>query len=229
MRALDHGTSGTSALLPLALCALLLEFVVPSGAQAGHLDRYALRAPRIDMLVHAGELHAVDGTRVRTLRLGRREQVLWVGVANRLAVAVTDDRVIAITTQWKEWQIREFGVHESLPSDVLAGDDFVLVVTDDRVLSVSDRGGSFVETQLGAYERVGDVLIAERVGLVLTDRRVIGFSGRLASLVEERVGIHEDFDRVHAAFDFATVATSKRLLVFDAPTGNWQSNQLALR
>jgi len=225
-RATSAGIRPRLALWILPLLALL---VLPVGADADHFHRYARTVPHIDMLSRGRELHAIDGSRIRTHRLGRNEKVLWIGTADRLAVAVTSDRVIAITTHWKEWQTRLFGVHESMPSTVLAGDDFVLLVTDDRVLTVSDHAGSFVETKLGSYETVDDVFIGEQVGLVLTDRRAIGFSGRLASLIDEPVGVHEDLHRAHTAFDFATVATNKRLLVFDAPTGSWHSDQLSLR
>jgi hypothetical protein len=216
----------TCLLGPLALTSTLLA---PSTGHATHLGSYQLSAPRIDMIAQGRNLHAVDGTRVRSLRLAPREKLLWIATADRLAVAVTDDRIIAITTHWKEWQTRDFGVHESRPVVAEAGDDFVLVVTDDRIIAVSDHGGSFVEKQLGAYETIEDVMVGEQVGLILTDRRAIGFSGRLASLIEERVGIHENLFRARTSFDFATVATSKRLLVFDAPTGGWQARKLALR
>lgn len=212
----------------LTAVALVVAMLLTTGAYADHRGVYERNAPRIDMLLHGRDLHAIDGTRLRTFPLMRNEKVLWIGTADRLAVAVTDNRLIAITTQWKEWQTRRFGVHESLPTTVLAGDDFVLAVTDDRVLSISDHGASFVEKQLGPYEQVADIVIGDRVGLVLTDRRAIGFSGRHASLVDEPVGIHEELFRARSSFDFATVVTSKRLLFFDAPSGSWQSHRVSL-
>jgi hypothetical protein len=213
----------------LIAAGLSLALLGPTDVLASHLDRYEFSAPRIELLVHGRELHAVDGSRIRDLRLMSREQVLWIGSANRLAVAVTDKRIIAITTHWDEWQTRLLGVHESLPSSVLAGDDFVLVVTDARLLGVSDHSGSFIEKRIGTYERVANAAIGEQVGLVLTDRRAIGFSSRLASLVEHRIGIHEDLFSARASYDFATVATSERLLLFDAPSGSWRTRQLGLR
>ena len=182
----------------------------------------------IDLVVHGREIHAVDGRSIRTLRLGTREKLLWTAAAGGLAVALTDDRVIAITSNWREWQTRDFGVHESEPLYAVAGDDFVVVVTDDRVLSLGASAGSFTETKLGAYEHIVDTLLGDRVAIVLTDRRVIGYSATFASLVDEVVGIHEEIHSANAGYDFATVATGKRLLVFDAPSSSWQSHQLAL-
>ena len=222
-------SSATRALRGFAALGLALALLSPTDLLASHFDRYEFSAPRIDLLVHGRQLHATNGSQIRSLRLISREQVLWIGSANRLSVAVTNKRIIAITTNWEDWRTRQFGVHESLPSSVLAGDDFVLVVTDDRILGISDHGGGFVEKRIGAYERVANAAIGEQVGVVLTDRRAIGFSSRLASLVEKRVGIHEDLFSARASFDFATVATSKRLLLSDAPSGSWRTRQLGLR
>lgn len=194
------------------------------GHHHDHHDHHDL----IDLVVHGRELHAVDGRSIRTIRLGAREKLLWTAATGGVAVALTDDRVIAITSLWREWQTREFGVHESEPLHAVAGDDFVVIVTDDRVLSLAAGGGSFVERGLGAYERVVDTLLGDRVALVLTDRRLIGYSASDASLVDERVGIHEEIRSANAGYDFATVATGKRLLVFDAPSSSWQSRQLTL-
>jgi hypothetical protein len=162
------------------------------------------------------------------LRLGSRETLLWTGTAAGLAVALTDARIIAITRHWHEWQTKDFGVHDSEPLFATAGEDFILVVTNDRVVTLSARGGSFVETKLGAYERVIDSLFGDRVAIVVTNRRVIGYSSPFATLSETSVGIHERLHSANAGYDFATVATDKRLLVFDAPSGAWSSRRLGL-
>src|SRR3972149_5776489 len=168
-----------------ALLALLLATAV----FAEH-DRGAFPLEdRLQLMVLPRSVIAIDGEtggqREGSLELG--ERVLSQGVDGRVAVDITDRRILAIAARSGAFQEARFSRGESLTAQPALGDRVALFVTTHRVLGFDGGSGNLVETRLGPRERVIDTAVANSVAIAATRRRALGLSPFRGGFFEGRL------------------------------------------
>ena len=214
----------------IAVSALTTTLVVP--AQARRIPHIRAEVPlldTIDVVIRRRSIIAVDpsvGFDVARTPLEVREEVLWSGTRGRVAMVITDKRVLAISTGTPHWQETRFWLRESLPSSVSIGDRVALVTTSHRVIGMGSSGGPLKTHEISTHEELLDVIVGDNLAVVITDKRMLGLSAFAGGFFQEAVGIHEDLDYAKASADFATVTTDRRLVIFDANSGDWRSRRL---
>lgn len=161
--------------------------------------------------------------------LGTNEVVLWSDVRGRVALAITDLRVLAAVPGASGWREREIGVFESSPVRVVLGDRVALLATDRRVLAFEGLSGAWSESSLGPREQVLLAGAGTNVAVAVTRTRVLGVAAARGGLFEAELGIREEAEALRVHGSFATVTTKLRILTFRAPDGNWQSTELPFR
>jgi hypothetical protein len=212
----------------LALVALL-ALVAPRGG--AELPSEVPLADVLDVLVLDRDLLAVDaasGAQVQEpLRLG--EQVLWTGSRGRIGVALTDQRILAVTVGSSAWQETDLHREEPAPDRAWLGERVALVATPRRVLGFDGHTGNLVEARLGVRERLLHVGVGETVGVAVTDRRALGVSSGAGGFFPVKIDLEERLESVTASANLATVTTQRRLLVFRGSTGSWEERRRTLR
>lgn len=161
--------------------------------------------------------------------LGTNEVVLWSAVRGRVALAITDRRVLAAVPGASGWREREIGVFESSPVRIVLGDRVALLATDRRVLAFEGLSGTWSESSLGPREEVLLAGAGTNVAVAVTRTRVLGVAAARGGLFEAELGIREEATALRVHGSFATVTTKLRILTFRAPDGSWQSTELPFR
>jgi len=157
------------------------------------------------------------------------EKVLWSGARGKVAIVVTDRRLLGITTAHGSWRALRFKIHESEPHAILLGDRVALVLTSMRAIGLSSGGKGFAESLIGTTESPYDVVVGDNVAAFITDRRVVGLSGFFPHFAERQIGVHEDVEFTSTLPNFVSIATHQRMLVFRGTTGAWQAERVSLR
>jgi len=225
-----------AALRPLV--ALLVLLLVATTARAGFFHGFAnpfldLRPieDQLEIVERERELLAVDAStrRVVAVEIERGEWVEWQHVRGRVALAITNRRVLAAVAGSSHWAERALRLSESEPVRIVLGDRVALVATDQRVLGFEGISGSWSETELRPREHVLSAGAGTNVAVAVTRLRVLGVAALAGGLFEQRLGIREDVHSLKVHGSFATVTTRLRLLTFRSPDGSWQATNLDFR
>jgi len=186
---------------------------------------------QLEIVEREHDLLAIDAWSgsVSIVDLRLEEEVLWTGVRGRVALAITDRRLLAAVPGSGGWRERELGVFESSPVRVVLGDRVALLATDRRVLAFEGLSGSWSESALGPREQVLLAGAGTNVAVAVTRTRVLGVAAARGGLFEAELGIREEAQALRVHGSFATVTTRLRILTFRAPDGSWQSTELPFR
>lgn len=185
---------------------------------------------QLEIVQRGDDLYAIDawsGVSAR-VELGIDETVQWSGVRGRIALAITNRRILAAVPA-SDWTEKYFEVSESAPQRVVLGDRVALLATDRRVLGFEGLVGTWSEDSLGPRERVLSAGAGTNVAVAVTRTRVLGVAAATGGLFEAELGIREEAEALRVHGSFATVETKQRLLTFRAPSGTWQSTNLPFR
>jgi hypothetical protein len=88
-----------------------------------------------------------------------------------------------------------------------------VVLTDQRILAVATRSGSWQAERYRAGERHPPTgLLGDRVALIVTNKRAIGFDGGSGNLIDEDLGPRESVLQSRVAENVAVVVTDRRAL-----------------
>lgn len=208
------------------LAALLASSVPPS---PGRADTPVL-ADQIELVVLEREILAIDvrgGGQIRAdLEIG--EAVRWTGNRGRVGLALTDRRLLAVSTDSGAWQSARFRRTESVPDAPLLGARVALAQTGERLIGFDGGSGNLVESSLGPHEALLQRAVDQNVAVAVTERRVLGLSPFRGGFFEATLHLGEAVETVTATSDAATVRTSRRLLIFRASTGTWEARRLGL-
>lgn len=211
-----------------ALLAALVAFV-GSPARGQLADEVPLEDV-LQLLVIDRQLVAIDarsgGQRVLPLRLN--EQVSWTGNRGKVGVALTDQRVLAVSAQGG-WQSEDRDLDERLPEQAVLGDRVALVVTSKRALGFDGGSGNLVESRFGVREEVWASRAADNVAVVVTDRRALGLSPSVGGFFPTKIQLEERLEAVDASANLVTLTTNRRLLIFRSPSGSWEERRRNLR
>jgi hypothetical protein len=220
------------------LTAELALLAAPGAAHAG----FVFEAPslwldsrpiedQLEIVVRERELLAIDAwSQVVTMaELARDEEVIHAEVRGRVALAITDRRLLATVPGSSNWAEREIEVSESMPDFVVLGDRVALVATDRHVFGFEGVTGTWSVAGLHPRESVLRADAGTNVAVAVTRTRVFGEAAARGGLFQEELGIREEANSLRAHGSFATVTTKRRILTFRAPDGVWQSTDLSLR
>jgi len=238
-RIVEPARVGRTALIATILCALAAP---DADARPFHGSRTIIIDPpsffdlrpiedQLEIVERGDQLLAIDAWSgsAALVHLGTTEEVLWSGVRGRVALVITDLRVLAAVPGSGDWREREIGVFESSPIRVVLGDRVALLATDRRVLAFEGLSGSWSESSLGPREEVLLAGAGTNVAVAVTRTRVLGVAAARGGLFEAELGIREEAEALRVHGSFATVTTKLRVLTFRAPDGNWLSTELPFR
>jgi len=186
---------------------------------------------QLEIVVRERELLAVDAWShsVAAVDFERNEVLLSTAVRGRIALAITNRRVLAAIPGTSNWAERRFQLSESEPVRVVLGDRVALIATDRRVLGFEGVSGAWSERGLGPREAVLAAESGTNVAVAVTRTRVLGVAAIGGGLFETDLGIREEAQSLRVHGSFATVTTRLRILTFRAPGGGWQSTDLSFR
>jgi hypothetical protein len=209
---------------PGLLLGLLL--VVPAAAE----HEGSPLEDRLQLFVLPHAIVAIDarsgGQREEALELG--ERVLLQRSDGRVAVALTDRRILAVAAGSAAFQQARFARGEALVGEPRLGDRVALFVTNRRVVGFDGGSGNLVETRLGPREQVVGLAVANSVAIAATGRRALGLSPFRGGFFEVPLRLDEGGSALMANGEVATLATSERLLTFRAASGSWEERRLGL-
>ena len=212
----------------LAACVAALSLAGPSPASA---QDDLLLAPQLEIVVLPREILAVDahsgGQLAARLELG--ERVLYAKQRGRVGVAVTDRRMLAVTSGSAAWQETRYRSGESPPPDVELGDRVALFLTPVRAIGFDGKTGNLVESVIGPQESLVSSAVGQNLAVVVTSRRALGVSAARGGFFETRLRVGERIESVSAVSNVATLRTSQRLLLFRGPAGSWEERRLPIR
>lgn len=216
-------------MIRLATATPLLALLLAVPAPAQRADEVPL-GDLLEVVVTSRELLAIDarggGQKALALELG--EEVLWTGSAGRVAVAITDRRLLAVATVSASWQESRHRAGETIPREAQLGDRVALVTTEVRVIGFDGRTGNLIESAIGPSERVIATGVGDNVAVAITTRRALGLSPLVGGFFARSIRVAERVESVNAAANLATVVTSQRILIFRAPSGSWEERRLGL-
>jgi len=149
------------------------------------------------------------------------ETVLVFRTQGRLGVAVTNRRLLGITSRSAVWAELRLRVSEAEPEPELVIEDrLALVRLRARVAGITSASPIWNFVELAGDENVREVVSAAQVAAVVTDRRAIGFSAG-SGFVAEPLGSTERLERSSADDRSVQIVTSSRVLVFQKGARRW--------
>lgn len=214
--------------MPLALFATL---VAPGPTvTAGNLEDTAPLVDLLQVLFQGREIFAIEATRgsQRVVRLEIGERVRWHDARGKVAVVLTDRRILAVATISASWQSERFRAGERHPAAATLGDRVALILTNKRAIGFDGGSGNLVESDLGPRESVLLSRVGENVAVAVTTRRALGISPFVGGFFPVKLDVGEDIESLSTAANLATLSTSRRLLTFRANTGSWEERRLGL-
>jgi hypothetical protein len=88
-----------------------------------------------------------------------------------------------------------------------------VIITDQRLLAVATRSGSWQEADYRRAElRPESALLGDRLALAITSERVLGFDGGSGNLIEYRLKPREQILAARAGDNVAVVVTDRQAL-----------------
>lgn len=216
------------SLILLAVAALPL--VAPEAQAEGGSDQFELE-DILQVVVLPRQLLAINaregGQTEVNLDLG--EKVLWELSRGQIAIAVTDQRILAVSTASAAWQETRIRRTEKPPAGALLGGRVALLATRTRAIGFEGKTGNFVESGLGPREFIVRSEVGDNVGVIVTDRRALGVSAARGGFFEVKLRLGEGIQSIRALPDVVTIATAQRILIFRGPSGSWEEELLDLR
>jgi hypothetical protein len=211
--------------LGVGLC--LLAGAAPSAAQRGFFADDVELEDVLQVKVLDREVIAYPATRSGRifLRLEIGESVLWTGTRGRVAVVLTDRRMLGAGPGSSAWSIRRYISGEVPQVSAQLGKRIALVVTTKRALGFSSTDSRWMDREIEVGERVLLTEAGVSTGVVVTSRRALGFSPDRGGFFDVDIQIRERIEDVEAGSGLATVTTSRRVLVFRGRTGSWEAQQ----
>jgi hypothetical protein len=185
---------------------------------------------RVVWHVFAREIIAVDGAGGGEHRapLGVGERVLRTWVDGEVGVALTEQRLIAVTANTGGVHAVRFLASERIVQGPELGDRVALVVTTRRALGFDGGSGNWVEASLGPRERLVAVATANHVAALATDRRALALSPRRGGFFETPLALYDAPLSLSASGDLASLRTRTRLLTFRAGANRWSERSIGL-
>jgi len=209
-------------LVPALLVVLLLS-ATPGLAQFGLAPSEVELEDVIEIEILGRDLFAYDllSTARPMVRLEIGENLRWHDAAGRVALVMTDRRVLAASPGVESWREVRYRLHEKVAPRALLGTRVALLMTTNRALGYDARTGLWLSRDIGPNEQVAAARVGAGTAVVVTNRNAYGLSPSAGGFFVQPMTIHERLLGVRVEANMATVSTSQRVLVFRAPTGIW--------
>ena len=162
----------------------------------------------------------LEGSGRLATRLLLDEEVLFHGSRGRVAVVLTNQRMLGATPVSASWQEERYRLTERPLDYASLSQSLALVVTPVRALAFFGTG-SWAEQTLGPRERVITTRLGPAAGVVITQRRALGISTETGGFFETKLRLKEEIETVRAISSIATITTSQRVLIFKGSSGLW--------
>lgn len=215
----------------LALPVLLLAsgLSAQGAAQIARPDEVVLE-DLIAVQVLGREVVAFDlqGSGQLVERLELDEEVLHTASRGRVALVLTNRRMLGATPRSASWQSERYRLTEQPQEHAWISQSLAVVVTEKRALAFFGTG-NWAEARLGPHEELRTTRVGPATAVVITDRRALGISTGTGGFFEVSLRLNEAVESVQALSDVATVTTSQRVLVFKGPSGLWVERSRPLR
>jgi hypothetical protein len=95
-------------------------------------------------------------------------------MGTRVALTVTDKRIIGFDSRTGLWLVRDIGPHETVQV-VRVGAGTGVVVTDRTAYGLSPDAGGFLSTPMRIHETLGEVRVSANMATVNTTKRLLVF------------------------------------------------------
>jgi hypothetical protein len=192
----------------------------PSRAQT---DRGVQIEDRVDVLRVDRRLLAVsaDSGHVLEEKLRLDERLLRLESEGVVGVAVTDQRLLGVTTRSSSWQEVRLRAAETSPESIHLGDRLALVLLDRRLLSLTRGSGIWTELRLSKGELPARIAVDSGVGFCVTGRRAIAVSSDGTGFVQVHLTPREEVESVSLKDQSVTLRTLYRVLVFRSGFPRW--------
>lgn len=204
--------------------ALILALALPASG-AGATDDALRPEDAVSVIALEQRLLAVNPVTgpAAELDLELGERVLEVRSQGLLGIAVTDRRVLGISSGSATWVELRYRVHEreaAPPRRIHLTDRIALVQLPRRLVGLGSGLGAWQTTSIGPGEEIREVRSSARIASAVTSRRVIGFS-RTSGFVEIGLSPREEVRSSTLDDRSATLVTSHRVLVFQDGSRAW--------
>lgn len=219
---------------PTELAFLLL--LVPALLVSSHASAQIARPgevvleDQISVEVLGRELIAFDlqGSGQLVQRLELDEEVIHTAARGRVALVLTNRRVLGATPHSASWQSERYRLTETPQTEAWISQSLAVVVTEKRALAFFGTG-NWAEQGLRPREQVEIVRVGPATAVVVTDRRALGISTGTGGFFETPLRVKERVESVQTLSEIATLTTSQRTLVFKGPSGLWVERSRPLR
>jgi hypothetical protein len=129
---------------------------------------------------------SADGGGWTELRYGVHEtSPERVLMGTRVAIAVTNMRIIGFDSRAATWLVRDIGPHETVRV-VRVGAGTAVVVTDRTAYGLSPDAGGFMATPMRIHETLDNVRVSANMATVSTSKRLLVFRAPAGSWTVER-------------------------------------------
>ena len=205
----------------LALGILLTIPTQDSQAQFSRLDS-------VDVQIVGKEILGTrDGRSASRVRLENSEYVHWIGARGALGLALTNRRILAISTTSSGWlETRLLRLDGQV--GIEGGREVALIITNRRLLFFRAAAGTFIEIFLGPGEELLSSSAGDEVAVAVSNRRAIGISAKFERPSELKLHVQEEFLSLKVLDTAANLRTSKRLLSFHGSLGGWKEEVLPI-
>ena len=169
----------------------------------------------------------LEGSGQLVERLELDEALLFQAARGRIALALTNRRLLAATPESSSWQVERYRLSEDPPGEAQISQGMALVVTQLRALAFFGTG-NWAEKSLRPREQVVETRVGPGIAVVVTDRRALGISSR-GGFFETTLRPRERVESLKALSSMATLVTSQRTLIFKGALGTWVEHGRPLR
>jgi len=196
---------------------------------SGYSDQRAVE-DAIDIHVANGELVGIrDGVSTHRIRLGLREEVVWMDARGHVGVVLTDRRLLTLSKRASDWRSRSLRLKENaqdVKANIMISDFLVLAVTPGRAILYDGLVDDWAKKGLPVHDPFEQAVLDNYVAAVITENRVYGVAGRRGRFVAERFLSDETIVSVSQRPHAITLRTNKRLLVFRSQSPFWDAIRL---
>jgi hypothetical protein len=183
----------------------------------------------LEIVVLSHELVAIDATAGDiNLELHLGEKVQWKGTRGRVGIALTGERMLAVSTGSSTWAELRYLNSERPPTGASLGDRVALITTNQRAIGFVASTGRLAEYRLGPQEVLRDSGVAANVGVVITNRLALGLSSEAGGFFTSKLQLKEKIRSLEMRANVGMIRTDRRLLTFRGPSGTWSERRLDL-
>jgi hypothetical protein len=162
------------------------------------------------------------------INLDLGEEVRMTNQKGHMGAVVTDRRFMAISSVSDAWLSEPLELGESASTDLMVGEEIVILVTNERIIGFNGVGNRFIEFSLGIGDDVIAFNVGVNLGVVVMSDRAVGLAAESGDFVPVEFDFRGTFRSLEMAATLALVHTDKNIYVFQASSGAWSVKELPI-